>query len=70
MLARGGPSGIFEVTAVQADAPGQPKYRVARRDGSPERVVWESQLIPAVRTQGSRSEDPTLAPATHNQPAT
>jgi hypothetical protein len=49
VLVRDGPTGIYEVVTVLSAPYGQPKYRIKRRDGTPDKVVRESELIPAVR---------------------
>ncbi len=49
MMARDGTTGLFEVTAVLPEAVGWSRYRIKRGDGTPERIVRESQLISAVR---------------------
>ncbi len=47
-MARNSVSGIYEVVAVLPEGFGQPRYRVKRGDGTPERVVRENQLVPAI----------------------
>ncbi len=54
MMARDGTTGLFEVAAVLPEAVGQPKYRIKRSDGTPERIVRESQLISAIRVPQPR----------------
>ncbi len=49
VITRDGIKGIHEVSAVLPGPPGLSKYRVKRGDGTPERLVWESQLVAAVR---------------------
>ena len=58
IIARDGPSGIFEVSAVLTDPFGPPRYRVKRSDGTPERIVRECQLLPAVRKLSLPVEHP------------
>ncbi len=57
IIARDGPSGIFEVSAVLPGPPGLATYRIKRGDGTPERVVRECQLLPAVRKLSLPVED-------------
>ena len=54
MMARDGTTGLFEVTAVLPEALGWSKYRINRGEGTPERIVWESQLISAIRVAEPR----------------
>jgi hypothetical protein len=49
VITRDGINGIFEVSAVLPGLPGFSTYRVKRGDGTPERIVRESQLMAAVR---------------------
>jgi hypothetical protein len=49
VIARDGIKGLYEVSAVLPGPPGFSQYRIKRGDGTPERVVRESQLIAAVR---------------------
>jgi hypothetical protein len=54
MMARDGTTGLFEVTAVFPEAVGWSKYQIKRGDGTPERIVRESQLISAIRVAAPR----------------
>ena len=57
-LARNSVSGIYEVTAVLLKGFGQPQYRVKRGDGTPELIVRENQLVPAIyRPQPKGAEE-------------
>ncbi len=47
--------GIYEVAEVLPHAYGEPQYRLRRGDRSPDQVVRESQLLPAVRTPQPRA---------------
>ena len=49
VIARDSIKGLYEVLAVLPGAPGFSQYRVKRGDGTPERLVRDSQLIAAVR---------------------
>ncbi len=49
VIARDGIKGLYEVSAVLLGPPGFSNYRIKRGDGTPERLVRESQLIAAVR---------------------